>query len=105
MTDPTRWTFGGVEGVWMCGGVGDAADEQRALRIRREPTDRLVVDGNALARMSGFNGPFSTDDLRHGVRDRCQAHGNRLQDEELESNSSSIRFAGAAVRRHSELRL
>jgi hypothetical protein len=83
----------------------DSTDNECGLGMRREGTDRIVVDGEALARVCGFNGPFGTDDLRAGVCDRRQSHGDRLQNEELEGNSPSFRFAGAAVRRHSELRL
>jgi hypothetical protein len=84
-------------------GVGNPAGDLCTLRIRRERAERLVVHRNTLARVTGFDGPFGTDDLRGCVRDRCQTGGNRLQYQELKGNSPSIRFAGAAIRHHSEL--
>jgi hypothetical protein len=96
---------GRVDAVRICLGMEDSTDDECGLGMHREGADRFVVDGDALARVCGFNGPFATDDLRSGVCDRCQSHGDRLQNEELEGNSSSFRFAGAAVRRHSEPRL
>ena len=78
-----RGARGRIDAVRMCFGREDSTDNESGVGMRREGTDRFVVDWDALDRVCGFNGPVGTDDLRAGVCDRRQSHGDRLQNEEL----------------------